>query len=76
MTAMLAEAPKPITFLRRPEVERRVGLATSTLYYEIQQGRFPKPIKLTGGRVGWLESDVAEWQAARLAASGWGGGNA
>ncbi|WP_419942798.1 helix-turn-helix transcriptional regulator [Candidatus Palauibacter sp.] len=51
--------------LRRPEVERRVGLARPTIYKLIQQGRFPRPVKLTGRSVGWHEQEIAEWIASR-----------
>ncbi|MFA7596936.1 MAG: AlpA family transcriptional regulator [Novosphingobium sp.] len=55
--------------LRRPEVERRTGLARSTIYAAMAAGKFPAPIKLSARSVGWLESDVREWLEARVAAS-------
>jgi prophage regulatory protein len=60
------DAPK---FLRRPEVEKRTGLSTSTLYSLIAQGKFPKPIKITGHRVAWIETEVDDWAAERIAKS-------
>ena len=54
--------------LRRPEVERATGLARSTLYDLMAASKFPKPVALSGGAVGWIESEVAAWQAARIAA--------
>ncbi len=56
--------PTP-AILRRPQVERRTGLSRSTLYQYIQDGRFPKPLQLGPRAVGWLESEVSEWIAAR-----------
>lgn len=49
--------------LRRPAVEEKTGLATSTLYLRMSEGKFPRPIPLgaVGGAVGWLESDVDGW---------------
>jgi prophage regulatory protein len=55
-------------FLRRPEVERVTGLGRSTIYDKMEKGEFPKPVPLSGGAVGWLESEIADWQAERIAA--------
>nr|DAM63901.1 MAG TPA: putative transcriptional regulator [Caudoviricetes sp.] len=35
----------------------------------MNQGRFPKNIKLTNDRVGWLESDIDRWIDERIKAS-------
>lgn len=56
------------TILRRADVERVTGLPRSTIYDRIASGQFPKPIKLSAQSVGWLESEIAEWQEARIAA--------
>jgi prophage regulatory protein len=53
--------------LRRPEVERATGLARSTIYDLMAANKFPKPVSLSGGAVGWIESELADWQAARIA---------
>lgn len=54
-------------FLRRPEIERITGMRRSTLYEAIAADRFPKPVPIGRRAVGWLESEVAEWQAACVA---------
>ena len=54
-------------FLRRPEVERRTGLSRSTLYDKMDTGEFPKPIRLSGRSVAWLESEIADWMAQQIA---------
>jgi prophage regulatory protein len=33
--------PKPIRFLRLPEVKRRTGLAKTAIYERIEEGAFP-----------------------------------
>ena len=43
------------------------SLSRSTLYREMASGRFPRPHKLSLGRVGWLRSEVGAWIAARAA---------
>lgn len=53
--------------LRRPEVEALTGLSRTTIYDLMAKGRFPRPVKLTGKAVAWLEGEVAEWLEARRA---------
>jgi prophage regulatory protein len=57
--------------LRLPEVERVTGLKRSTIYRDIQAGRFPPPVKLGKQASGWKASAIAAWIAA-LAPSGEG----
>lgn len=55
-----------IRILRLPQVKDMTGLSRSTIYAEISKGKFPKQIKLTGGRsVGWSESSVIDWIRSR-----------
>ena len=56
------------TILRRHDVEHLTGLPRSTIYDKIAKGEFPQPIKLSMKSVGWLESEIAAWQQARIAA--------
>lgn len=58
----------PLVILRRPEVEARTGLACSTIYDGIKAGTFPAPIQLGPKAVGWVESEINAWLAARVAA--------
>ena len=53
-------------FLRRKQVETRTGLSRSTIYQYVKDGAFPKPVPLGPRAVGWLESDVSQWIAARV----------
>lgn len=54
--------------LRRQEVEQLTGRRRSAIYADMAAGRFPKPIRVGERAVGWLESDIAAWQQARIAA--------
>ena len=54
------------TILRRRHVEQRTGLSRSTLYQYMKDGVFPKPVQLGLRAVGWLESDISKWIAARV----------
>ena len=55
------------TFLRLPEVQRRVPYSRSTIYLLIARGEFPKPHSLGARAVAWLESDIDDWMAERIA---------
>ena len=59
----------PPRLLRLPEVRRLTGLATSSIYAEMQAGKFPRQVKLTERSVAWPENLVADWIAARLASN-------
>ena len=67
MSRQLHEAP---TILRRKQVEARVGLRRSALYQRVAEKSFPAPVNLGGRAVGWVESEVTEWLAERIAARG------
>ena len=66
MAAQLKEALTRQTILRRKQVEARTGLSRSTIYERIKEGTFPAPISLGARAVGWLESDIDLWLAARI----------
>lgn len=55
------------TILRLAAVRRATGLSKSAIYSKIGDGVFPRPIQLGKQARGWLESDIAEWQKARIA---------
>jgi predicted DNA-binding transcriptional regulator AlpA len=56
-----------LKILRRREVQNLTGLPTSSLYQLIANAEFPRPVKLSARRVGWLASEVKSWIARRLA---------
>lgn len=56
-----------LTILRRKQVEVRTGLSRSTIYLRIQEGTFPKSIRLGPRAVGWIESEIEAWLAACIA---------
>ena len=58
------------TFLRITEVERVTGLPRSTIYEMVSKGLFPKQVRLSPRAVGWIESEIREWQEAHIAARG------
>jgi prophage regulatory protein len=56
------------TILRLPAVKARTGLATS-IYQLARAGAFPRPIKLGAKASGWIQSEVDEFLARRIAES-------
>jgi prophage regulatory protein len=66
MTNMHQKIRHEPVILRRPQVEQRTGLSRSTLYQYSMDGNFPKPVRLGLRAVGWLESDISDWIAARV----------
>jgi prophage regulatory protein len=47
--------------LRLPDVIDRVGLARSSIYAFVSEGRFPAPVKIGTRAVGWLDTDIDQW---------------
>jgi prophage regulatory protein len=47
----------------------KTGLSRSTIYTLIKLGDFPQQIKLSPRTMGFLESEIDEWIAGRIAAS-------
>ena len=55
--------------IRLAEVKSKTGLSRSSIYERIKDGSFPSPIKITNHAVGWIEQEVDDWIAQRIAAS-------
>jgi len=55
-----------IKILRLPDVITRTGLSRSTIYLQISDNRFPRPVSLGARAVGWLESDIDRWIETRI----------
>ena len=47
--------------LTAKQVSERVSLSLSQIRRLIRKNQFPKPIKISAGRNGWLERDVEAW---------------
>ena len=68
MTAAVAPPhPAAARILRLPEVQVRTGKGRTAIYAEMAKGSFPQPVRLSARAVGWLESEVADWVASRIA---------
>jgi len=58
----------PPRILRLPEVVSRTGLPRASIYQQMAQGSFPKPIALSVRSRGWIESEVKDWIEERIRA--------
>lgn len=52
--------------LRLPAVKAESGASRSTIYLRIQQGLWPKPVRLGPRSVGWPAGEVAAINDARI----------
>lgn len=55
------------TILRCPTVQKQTGQPRSTLYRNIANGTFTKPVKLGDRAIGWPEAEVDALLRARIA---------
>ena len=54
--------------IRRGELRSVTGYSIAQIYNLIADGTFPRPIPPGKRAVGWLEADIAAWQAGRITA--------
>ena len=54
--------------IRLCEVKERTGLSRSTIYAKMANNEFPKPVKITGKAVGWVEAEVDRHNEGLVAA--------
>ena len=59
-----------LRLLTRREVERRTGLRRSAIYNKMNDGTFPRPVKVGTRNVRWRESDIIAWIQSRPDADG------
>lgn len=53
--------------MRLKDVMACTGLGRSSIYKFISDGTFPKPIPLGDRAVGWLEEEIEDWIASKIA---------
>lgn len=72
---MPEQIKRPLTILRRKQVQERTGLPTSTLYSLLDKNSpyydssFPVQIHISTASVGWIEEEVQAWIESRIRAS-------
>lgn len=53
--------------LKIRDVISRVGLSKPTIYLRIKEGTFPRQVTLGPKSVAWIEGEVNDWIAAKMA---------
>lgn len=53
-------------FLRLPQVMEVTGLAKSTVWLWVKQGKLPSPIKLSPRVTVWRQSEIDEWVNSQI----------
>ena len=56
--------------LRRRQVEEVTGLTRSSIYRLMQDGQFPRPVRVGPAAVRWKASDITVWLESRPVATG------
>jgi prophage regulatory protein len=56
-------------FLRFPEVQARCGLSRSSIYVRIEQGTFPKPVRIGPNAIAFVESEIDGWVESQITAA-------
>lgn len=49
-------------FMRERDVLDVTSLSRTTLWRIMKSGQFPRPVRISPGRVGWRESAIIAWQ--------------
>ena len=47
--------------IRLGEVIEKTGLSRSTIYFWMEEERFPQLVKIGGRSTAWVESEIDEW---------------
>jgi prophage regulatory protein len=68
--------PTQNRFIDRSEVERRVSLRRERIRQLETLGKFPRRIRLSARRNVWVESEIDQWIADRIADARTGGDHA
>ena len=52
--------------LKAKEVATRTSFSIPHIHRLAREGKFPKPVKISENRNGWLEEDVNKWIEGRI----------
>ena len=61
--------PSTPRLIRANEVLSQTGVTRTHLYRLMAAGKFPRSIRVTEGTSAWIESEVQQWIADRIATS-------
>ena len=67
MTTSKNQQNENVRLIRRKEVQDKTGIGASSIYAMMKKGEFPQCLNLSERRVAWIESDIDQWIAERIA---------
>ncbi|NMM12449.1 MAG: AlpA family transcriptional regulator [Rhodoferax sp.] len=56
-----------ISLMRLAQVSAKTGIARSTIYKLMAEGKFPKSVKVTAKSVAFPSNQIDQWIASRIA---------
>jgi prophage regulatory protein len=63
----IPDMPTIDRFLNEREARAAAGFRSrSTLRQMIREGKFPRPVRISRGRIAWSATEIAAWQKARI----------
>lgn len=72
---LAAASQRKIVFLRIKELQARIGLGRSAIYYLMDPNsphyapNFPRSVKISAHCIGWIEYEIEEFLQSRVSAS-------
>jgi prophage regulatory protein len=60
-----------VQFIRTRQVLRMIGVGRTTLWRMVQEGRFPRPVRVTQRNAGYLLEAVEHWMRTRAEGLPW-----
>lgn len=63
----MANINSRISLLRLESVKSQTGLARSTIYKLIAEGKFPTQVKIATRVVGWPSNEIDSWITSKMA---------
>ncbi|TKB51822.1 helix-turn-helix transcriptional regulator [Ferrimonas aestuarii] len=64
---MTTTVTQPLRLLKLKQVMAMTGLARSTVYKYFSCQQFPKPVQLGARNVAWVEQEIQDWIAQKIA---------
>lgn len=61
----------PVQFIRTRQVLLMIGVGRTTLWRMVQEGNFPKPVRITERSAGYLLEAVEHWMRTRAEGRPW-----
>jgi len=56
----------PSRLISQSETCRRTSLSRATIYLRVKAGTFPRPCKLSEGRIAFVEHEIDKWIEDRI----------